>query len=412
MRCIFAFAALLIAVAVASPGWAQDAEPAPDEVERRFDEDELFETRETRESEETVQGAGQGRFRRVDEKPLEQMSREEARRAGFVFGDQAEEESRASATFLAATAGLLIHGIGHWYVGEQRTAVMLLAAEGVSVALMGSAFLWRWLSDGSPASEVYAGPALYAGLGLFAMTYVLDVLGASQSTGIGMSPNTRRTRGISVQADYHYLDLEGYSTSTLQLLSAGTTLDFGWGYFGARTDQDVSLDTSLYGLTFGARPWRGRGLHDFVFAEADAAMLSFGGIGRYQRLSGELRAGVSFGLGRWISHLRHVAVGASIGYGRHWYALPTPAGRDLETATSVSYIPVETFLHFNLAERLNARLAYEHRYGQFLQTARPGLGVASVEFLYRSTDRLDLVVRAKMGGGFGLSGGLRLWLWE
>ncbi|AWV89957.1 hypothetical protein DN745_11645 [Bradymonas sediminis] len=390
----------------------QAKQPAQKSKTKEAEEDELFRTREVRESQEAEARERQGEVREIDEKPLEEMSLEEAKEAGFIFGDQAEEESRSAAIFLAATAGLLVHGAGHWYVDEPTTALYLLVAEGVSVGLMGSAFLWRWLSDDSPASQVYAGPALYAGLGLFGLSYILDVIGTAQNSQIGIAENTRRARGISVAADYRYLGLEELSAGSLQLLSAGTTVDFGTFYFGGRTDQEISLETSVYGATLGGRPWQGPFTHDYVFAEVDGEWLNFGGIGGFRRLSGQVRAGVSFELGHWVSQLRRVAIGASIGYGRHWYAFPIPSGPELKHAIEVSYIPVETFLHFNLTERLNARLAYEYRQGDFLQTARPGLGMASLEFLYRSTNRLDLVLRGRLSGGFSLSGGLRLWLWE
>jgi len=412
MRWLFSLFMVACALATGPPGFAQQADTsAPGESSRAqtLDEDALFETREVRESQQAEAREQAGEVREVDEKPLDEMSVEEAKQAGFIFGDQKLEESRATAIFLAATAGLLIHGAGHWYVDEPNTALYLLIAEGVSLGLIGSAFLWQWLSDDSPASQVYAGPALYAGLGLFAMSYILDLIGTAQ---LGVLENTRRTHGIAVEADYHYLDLEELPSGSLQMLSASTTFDFGALYFGGRTDQDISFETALYGVTIGGRPWRGPFSHDFVFAEADGEWLNFDGIGRFRRLSGQVRAGVSFELGHWLSQLRRVAVGASIGYGRHWYAFPVPTSQDLETAISVSYIPVETFLHVNLTERLNARVAYEYRQGDFIQTARPGLGLASLELLYRSTNRLDLVLRGRLSGGFSLSGGLRLWLWE
>ncbi|QDG54301.1 hypothetical protein FIV42_27210 [Persicimonas caeni] len=386
-------------LASAQPAVAQQAE---------FDEEELFEKPEAEEEASSREQAGQRQVRRLEEKPLQQMSVDDARAAGFVFGDPAEESSRTSATFLAATAGLLAHGVGHFYLDETNTAGMLLAAEGASIVLMASAVLWPWLSDGSTASKMYARPALYAGVGLFGLSYLLDVVGTMQSADIGLPANTRQTRGFSIEATYRHLSLEGFGDQTLQLLTAGSTADLGWGYVGARTDQDVYLDTSVYGLTLGGRPWRGPGRHTFAFVEVDGEWLSFGGIGRFRRLGGQARVGVSFGLGNWISQLRHVAVGTAIGYGHHWYRFPTAQGTDMSFATSAGYVPFEMFMHLNLTERLNAKAAYEHREGDFLQTNPAGLAVASVEFLYQSTDLLQLVVRGEVGGGLGLVGGLRV----
>lgn len=404
---------LLAVPARADAGDADDAQQ-PDEAQLQddfFDEDALFRPRDTRDHESASEQEAQRQAQREDAAPIDKMTLQEAREAGFVFGSPVEEESRAAATFVAATAGLLVHGAGHWYAEEPRTALILLVAEGVSVALVGSALLWRWAGDNSPAAEVFLRPALNLGVGIFALSYFLDIIGTAQSAELGMALNSRRTRGIHLQADYHYLNLDGYSTETLQLLSAGSVLDLDWGYIGARTDQDVSLNTALYGATLGARPWRG-GAQDYVFVEVDGEWLNFSGLGRFRRLSGEARAGISLGLGRWISHLREVAVGASLGFGLHGYALPTAPSSDLAQALLLSHIPVETFLHFNMTDRLHTRLAYTYRQGEFLQTTRSGLGVASLEFVYRSANRIDLVLRARAGGGVELSGGLRLWLWE
>lgn len=374
-------------------------------------EDALFAKPETRAEHEATESVGQRRLQHVDETPLEQMGRKDARQAGFVFGNSEEESSRTSATFLAATAGLFAHGIGHWYIDERRTAEILVSVEAASVGLMGSALLWRYLSDDSPASVIYARPAMYAGLGLFGLSYLLDVIGTMQNADIGMPPNTRRTQGISVQATYNYLTVEGYPSKTLQVLTAGSRVDLGWGYVGLRTDQDVFLDTSIYGLTLGSRPWRGPGRHTFVFADIDTEYFNFSGQGRFQRVGGQARVGVSLGLGNWISQLRNVAVGAAVGYGHNWYALPTKPNASLGLAVSSGYIPLETFVHFNLTDKLNVRLAYEHRAGELLQTTPAGLGVASAQFQYQSADMLDLVLGAQLGGGLGITGGLRVWLW-
>lgn len=405
---ILAISTGVVAFGVPASSWAQDES----REQRELSEDELFEPRESETERSTRERGGEREVERVDEKPLELMTREEAAAAGFVFGDTQEESSRTSATFLAATAGLLAHGVGHWMLDEKRTATVLLAAEGASVALMSSALLWRWLGDDSTASRVYSGPALYLGVGLFGLSYLLDVVGTIQNPELGMPDNTRQHRGISIEAHYAYLQLEGYPSENLQLLTAGSTVDLGWGYLGARTDQDVYLDTAVYGLEVGWRPWRGAGRHNFVFVEADGELFQFSGAGTFSRLSAEARVGLSVDLGNWISRLRNIAVGASTGYGSHWYALPVQGQSALEYGLHTGYVPFELFTHFNLTDRLNARVAYEHREGDFLQSAPAGLAVTSLEFLYQSSDILDLVVRGELGGGLGVTGGLRLWFWE
>ena len=429
-RCL---AAVLLAVMLVAPAaHAQDAEPSEseseatnqadepvdatgDEEEQTSGEDETFSEEELFEGEEEETRRAEDpdtyQRRRVDEKPLESMTLEEAREAGFVFGSDEEEESRTSATLMAATAGLVVHGAGHWHMKESRTAGILLATELTGLALAGSALTWQALSDGSPASRVFAGPAVFAGSGLFAVSYLADIMGTVQSVELGLPQNDGRLRGVSGHAEYSFLRLDGYPGSTLQLLTVGATADLGFGYLEAETAQDVYLDTSRYGADLGWRFWRGPGRHNFVFVEVEGDALQFRGVGPFTRFGLVAELGLSFDVGQLISQLRHLVVGSSIGWGRHWYQLPD-AEEELGGAYHSDFIPFEMFMSLNLNDQLNARLSYKRRDGAFLQSDSRLLGMAGAELTFRTGSAADLILRAEAGGGYALSTGLRVWFWE
>ncbi|MGM0556420.1 MAG: hypothetical protein ACQEVA_08600 [Myxococcota bacterium] len=389
---------------------AQEEEPDSDEEESTFSEEELFEDEE----EETRRSDQLDTFerRRVNEKPLSSMTVEEAREAGFVFGSEREESSRTSATLLAATAGLVVHGTGHWVIEEQRTAGILLATELVGLSLVGSALGWQALSNGSPASRIYAGPAMFAGAGIFAASYLADIMGTVQSVEIGLPQNDGERSGISGRAAYSFVRLDGYPGSTLQLLTVGADADLGFGFAQLETAQDIYLDTSKYGADVAWRFWRGPGRHNFVYLEASGDMLQFRGVGPFTRYGFAAKLGVSFDVGQMISQLRHLVVGTSIGWGRHWYQLPEGGEDELGGAYASDSIPYEIFMSLNLNDKLNARLSYERRDGAFLQSDSRLLGMVAAELTFRSGDRADLLLRADAGGGYGLTAGLRLWFWE
>ncbi|MFW5967863.1 MAG: hypothetical protein ACOCV2_10110 [Persicimonas sp.] len=387
--------------------------PAATAHAQQSDEEEsLFELPEEEEENNGEEEEDAERVERDEEKSLDEMTREEAIEAGFVFGEEDEDDSRNASIFLAATAGLFAHGVGHWSIEERDTAVFLFGMQGASLALVGGALGWQALSEDSPSSRSYTSTALVAGGGLFGLSYLLDVLGTTYDTDLGFPSNRRRTRGIALGTNYTFHDLEGYETDSLQMLGAEAIVDMGWGYVRARTDHDVQLETSGYGGTLGTRFGQGPNPHSYLFAEVEGEMLGYSQAGRFRRLGGQALVGLSVGLGDWFGHLRQVAAGASVGAAARRYALPVGEGDDFEASSWTSHIPVETFIHLNLSERLNARAAYANREGSLIQSGPRGVGVGSLQLQYESGRNLDLVLGAEAGGGLALSAGLRLWLWE
>ncbi|MBA2663723.1 MAG: hypothetical protein H0U74_15660 [Bradymonadaceae bacterium] len=340
-------------------------------------------------------------------KPLSQFSRQDLLAAGFVFDDASQAQSRALGTLLASTAGLALRGIGHWYIDDQRTAIILLATQGTAALLVGSALAARHWGD-SPA---FAAPMLYLGSGLFLLSYFVDVLGTAYSDELGLPPNSFANRTLGISTRYNFIDSRSHEI--LHVLSAEVIADLGRVYARAQTAQEIALEMSLYGGTLGWRPWRGASPMTAAMLEVNASFAQWRSAADYERLDLGAHVGGSLDLGDVFHHLDNFALGFSVGLGQRFYGLTGNGQQDQRKwSRSLSYLPMELFAHLNLTDSLNARFAYSRSKSHFLQTTQDVIGVSSLEFVYSSTNRLDLALRGELGSGFGISAALTLWLWD
>lgn len=376
------------------------------DVER---EEELFEVPEGEESTGGANDETLDATRRRDEKSLREMSKDEASEAGFEFGAAERTSERTGATLLALSGGALVHGVGHWYVEDPRTALFLVGAEGVGAALAGlGAATWLTHRD-DPSASAFAASTFHVGTGVFGLSYLLDVVGVILGAQGSDGANAREPRDLSLEGNYRYLGAEGYP---LQHHFRGG-LDFRMDpvYGSASTGQEFQFEGSSYTGTIGVLWWRGDRPWTYAYVEGAGDMLDFRGAGRFQRWNAELRAGLSLDLGLVAHHLERVAVGTEFGYGRAWYFTGSQVDRSLRAAVGTGHIPVEVYSHFNLSERFHLRVEYEKSSARRLQATRRLGGIGGLEMRFDSTDLLDLQLGAEFGGGFALHAGLVLDVW-
>lgn len=108
------------------------------------------------------------------------------------------ERSRALAVSASLVPGVLVHGSGHYALGDRRTAWRLLKMEGLGIALMGvgGGLLGATGSDEHPAA-LYV-PLLAGGAALFAGSFLADLLGVSLS---GLRAGTSATVPTRLRPD-------------------------------------------------------------------------------------------------------------------------------------------------------------------------------------------------------------------
>lgn len=90
---------------------------------------------------------------------------------------------RAAAVGAALVPGVLAHGAGHFVIGEQRVARRLLLAEGIGLGIAVTGAVPLVLTG---ASRHYAAPPIamvVGGVGVFAISWVADIYGATGAAG-------------------------------------------------------------------------------------------------------------------------------------------------------------------------------------------------------------------------------------
>lgn len=339
------------------------------------------------------------------------MNNQEARAAGFVFEDRSRRQPRATATFIAMTGGTVIHGLGHWYRGDGTSATKLLIGEGAGLALVGAGLGIREVSSERPVADGIGRALAFAGGGLFGLTYLADIIGSFSGPSERLPANSRWHRGIHVSASYEYNEFEGRPGSVLQFLTVESQFDFQRVYFGFETDQELSFFPAAYGATVGLRPWLGPTKDDFLFWETDLEWYDVADGPSLHRVSGDSLFGLSLDLGKVVSHLEGFAVGMAVGYGREWYGETSVGDSWPALGSGRYYLPFETFAHFNLNDRLNARFEYDRRLG-VSRDKRRVFDRFTGELLYRGGRIFDLHVAASVGSGFAVRSGLTVRLWK
>jgi hypothetical protein len=97
--------------------------------------------------------------------------------------DSLAQKPRALPTAAAVVPGVLVHGSGHFAMGESKTAKNLLLMEGIGLGL----FLGGGLTIVfTGASRYFVGPAAgatMAGFGLFSTSYLADIYGSMSRDG-------------------------------------------------------------------------------------------------------------------------------------------------------------------------------------------------------------------------------------
>lgn len=110
---------------------------------------------------------------------------------------------RAAAVGASIVPGLLPHGSGHFVLGERQTAKRLLIAEGVGVGLAAAGGVPLWLTGASRHYTALPIAMLVSGVGVFALSWVADVYGAS---GAGGPRPPLAEAPVELELGYGYVD--------------------------------------------------------------------------------------------------------------------------------------------------------------------------------------------------------------
>jgi hypothetical protein len=93
------------------------------------------------------------------------------------------ERSRALPAAAAAVPGVVVHGSGHWALGEPATARQLLLMEGIGLGMFLAGGLTIVFTGASRYFVAPAASVTMAGFGLFSTSYLADIYGSVSKDG-------------------------------------------------------------------------------------------------------------------------------------------------------------------------------------------------------------------------------------
>lgn len=333
-----------------------------------------------------------------------QLTDEELLRDNWHFDAERGQAGSNVARLTALTVGSVVHGAGHFVMGEDATAWTLLVSEiaSIAVGLGGLA-----LVDANPSTSWLhaSGEALaVAGTAGFGLTWAGDLLGTLRGTGAPLPQNSSRSEGLSAEFSYATTVLQGDGVTVL-----GATLPLRLRHFAATADFQAAPAGSyqLLGLYAAARiPIGKRGLTDTEFGVAlTDERLTDAGAGR---LAAEPRLSIEADLGSVATHFANVVVRAHGGAELSQLRFD-PADRfALSDEAFVWRLPVGGEVSANFTRSVNIGIGYEQRDSRPVgRTSLGGYFTARVGIPLQR--KVGLELNLERGAGVRLALGLR-WL--
>jgi hypothetical protein len=316
---------------------------------------------------------------------------------------------RALGVGASVVPGVLVHGTGHYVLGEPRTGTRLLLAEGIGLGAIAVGGVGLFASGASRYLVAPAAALTIAGAGIFAVSWLADVYGSAAAEPSG-SPRLRAPV-LESELGYRYV----YDPQFRYRSFLVEALDLRWqnvriapsGWFAL---DDVNRRLRLLGAWrfFGPMPARAAPAKDGSFLDLELAVTDH----RYDSdgfaiLTWEVGANGRFDLDRYDEALRGSFAELGLGYALEAYDYDVPGlelGRDLEHLLLMRF----GFGIYLGSKGSEAMLYYDHRHDGFaaglkltgLASGIPGhFGVASRLYF---DDSFGLLLDAQIGSAYVL----------
>ncbi len=186
---------------------------------------------------------------------------EESLAEGYQLRPPDEPAGSLAGGLIAVVPGALVHGAGHWYVGDRPTAVRLLLAELTGVVLVvGSELLGAATNDsgelGAPRRVLtHAGGLLFVG------SWAADIVGSFKGAE-SFAPDSTRLEHTALGIGYRFTN-DPLSPARHHIV-VGLDADVGWLYVRPKLDVDAGFDSRRGDLDLGVRVLRGEVAHDHL----------------------------------------------------------------------------------------------------------------------------------------------------
>lgn len=331
---------------------------------------------------------------------------QEAIAEGYAPRPEDQPAGSVAGGLLAVFPGVLVHGTGHWYVGDNSTAARLLIAELAGVVLIVTSELLGAATNDSGELGAPRRLLTYSGGLLFVGSWVADMVGSFKGSA-SFDDDSSRTEGNAFSLGYRFT--EDPLTAFRHHLVARVGVDTGRFYLRPGIDLEAELDARRAEVDTGLRVFRGDNPQNH---------LALGG--RFRR--DEVR---SYGFASWgaagyvgwkadlglaIRSLKNLYVTSRIGGGVDWYqfadsADSVPAFFAASDFTD-PYFLLDMGFEVNSGRRTHLGFFVVQDPTHDVAPVGPTFGLFEAALTHRYSDDIDIDVRLTAGDGWAMWLGL------
>lgn len=308
---------------------------------------------------------------------------------------------------LAVAPGLLLHGVGHLYIGEYQTAWQLLAAELLGAALVVGGLLMEQPAQGSGPSGGIRRAMIHTGSVLFVASWLADVLGSFKGAS-QFDPDIRATQGSRLGIAYRYTD--DIVTPFRHHLVLNFTLDTGWFYLRPLIDLESGNSLRQFQIDLGTRFYRGVDPRNHLLfgvrmRRLENEAFSYAAMGLMGYLEGR------FDVGRWLPNLRNLYIFSRAGYGYEGLSFAEHEAQTPRLFADIELHDTYLMIHSGLGLNLGRQTHFEMSLAQDpSRDLRPfaALGGGFLEFslAHQQSESLEIELTTTLGDAFGIWLGL------
>ena len=305
-------------------------------------------------------------------------------------------------------------GFGHWRTGDDNSHYKLLAMEGVSALMIGSAFLIGALSDDSKYLSPLWKTLFHLGITLYAASYLFDLIGTFKGHAQPINANQTDPYGLSMDLKFRYELANQFNLGAQIGLTYRNERFWAnpYAYLGIDRSHNsasiIELNNWNAGVDMGVALWKDELPRTYLALAIDAKFQQFRA-DQYFLIKLIPYIEFSLDLGSWFEHLANIRFINRVGAGVELYQF-----NDLAAFTEhETLLILETELNLNLFKDFNFSVIYRQRPDFAIGTVTapykvantlpvPGVGIFSFDLNFRVTESWQLEVDFNVGHAMDL----------
>lgn len=307
---------------------------------------------------------------------------------------------------LAIGPGFLVHGLGHYYAGDNETALTLLIAELVGVGLIIAGNVLDDRSNGAGTTGGARNALVHSGVLLFFGSWAADIIGTFKGSE-SFEASSRRVRQRMFGLAYRFTD--NPLTPFKHHLVSYLHLDNGRLWARPEVDLEVGLDLLQFGIDMGGRLFVGDNPLNRFGLGVNARRYSVPRFG-YAATSGAGFIDWQVDLGQVVRGMRNFYLFNRTGYGLLGFQFSSIAnsapGVALDFDFSDAYLLFETGVAVNISPKTNLAVAVVQDPSRDLALENADGGLFDLRLVHKQSADLDIELSLTSGDGWGVWLGL------